>query len=460
VFSPLALTHALRLPTVGCPVVSLVGGGGKSTALFRLGAELAESGRRVLLTTTTRLFAAQLRQAPAHLWLEQLEALPTLLETTRQVLLTGPSDGQGKVWGVDPTIIDTLAASGHVNAIIIEADGSRMRPFKAPGAHEPVVPASTTQLVPVVGADVLGQSLTAENVHRPEQVASLLGVPLGSTLTPALVAAAVAHTEGGCKARPSGARLVPLINKAELDPPAAVALAGELLAYPTIDEVIVATLHGPPATPPSLVVYGRTAGVILAAGQATRFGATKQLQRWGETTLVGQVAQVALAAGLAPVLVVVGHEAEQVVGTLAHLPVTVVHNPAYAAGQATSVRAAAEALLALRPPQPNAALFLMADQPLITPAILETIRHTHRQSLAPIVVPTHEGQRGNPVLFDQALWPELLALTGDTGGRALFQAHQDEVVLVEVDSSAVLQDIDTQEAYEAMRGKGQAGPQA
>ena len=99
--------------------------------------------------------------------------------------------------------------------ILNEADGSRMRPFKAPAAHEPVIPAETTLVVPVVGADVFGQPLDAEHVHRPELVSALSGAPLGAPITPEIVARVLAHPEGGRKGVPAGARVVVLINKVE-----------------------------------------------------------------------------------------------------------------------------------------------------------------------------------------------------------------------------------------------------
>ena len=90
-----------------------------------------------------------------------------------------------------------------------------MLPFKAPAAYEPVIPAETTLVLVLVGADVLGRPLDAEHVHRPERVSALTGAPLGAPVTPAIVAGVLAHAEGGRKGVPAGARLVVLINKVE-----------------------------------------------------------------------------------------------------------------------------------------------------------------------------------------------------------------------------------------------------
>jgi molybdenum cofactor cytidylyltransferase len=131
-----------------------------------------------------------------------------------------------------------------------------MRPFKAPADYEPVIPAETTLVVVVVGADVLGRSLDAEHVHRPELVATLSGAPMGAPVTPAIVARVLADPQGGRKGVPAGARVVVLINKVEGLPDRAPAreTAERLLRDPAIHSVVLATLR---AEDPVLEVCAR-----------------------------------------------------------------------------------------------------------------------------------------------------------------------------------------------------------
>ena len=98
----------------------------------------------------------------------------------------------------------------------------------------------------------------------------------------------------------------------------------------------------------------------------------------------------------------------------------------------------------------------LADQPLIAPALIPSLIETHRTTLAPIVAPRHKGRRGNPVLFDRAAWPELMELTGDTGGRPLFEKYAGEVEWVEADEG-VLMDVDTEEDYARLKGSEAQG---
>jgi len=230
-------------------VVALVGGGGKTTAMFRLAREIVAKGGRAITTTTTRIFAAQIALAPAHVPAADAtpERVSAALAAHGQVLVIGPTNaGTGKADGVSLDLFRRLRAWCPEACILNEADGSRMRPFKAPAEHEPVIPVETTLVVPVVGADVFGQPLDADHVHRPELVSALSGAPPGAPITPEIVARVLAHPEGGRKGVPAGARVVALINKVESLPDRAPAreTAERLLREPAIHAVVLTTLRG------------------------------------------------------------------------------------------------------------------------------------------------------------------------------------------------------------------------
>ena len=165
----------------------------------------------------------------------------------------------------------------------------------------------------------------------------------------------------------------------------------------------------------------KVAGVVLAAGQATRMkGRLKQLLPCQGETLVHRATRTALEAKLSPVWVVVGAGAAQVRAAVSDLPVQCLPNPRWAEGQSTSVTTAARQL---RASQVEAAIFFLADQPFVPPALVQRLILTWQTCHAPIIVPRIALQRSNPVLISSAIFPFLETLTGDQGARALFDEY-------------------------------------
>ncbi len=194
--------------------------------------------------------------------------------------------------------------------------------------------------------------------------------------------------------------------------------------------------------------------LILAAGQSSRMGQHKLLLPLLGKPLVLHAVDTALASEVDEVLVVVGYHAEAVRATIADRPVRVIENPAYAQGQSTSLRAGIAALA----PATEAVIILLADQPLVTQAILQALIHTWQHTGKPIVVPFYNGQRGNPVLFARTLFTELLGVTGDQGGREVLQRHPQEIAPVQIADALAAQDLDTWQEYQALTARLQQTP--
>lgn len=248
------LRRALRVERGA--VVSFTGGGGKTTSMFRLASELSSEGLRVVTTTTTHITEEQARLAPSRIRPEELGSLDGCLDRCGHCLVATPPDEKGRVFGASAGLIRELHQRPGVDVIIIEADGSRSLPFKAPAEHEPVVPDVTTILVPVAGLNAIGQPLDEEHAHRAAIITQLTGQPAGSLITAETLARVLAHPLGGAKQLPPGARLVPLLNKADtedrLEP--ARAAARELLADPLVDSVIIGIVN---TEPPVREVWSR-----------------------------------------------------------------------------------------------------------------------------------------------------------------------------------------------------------
>jgi molybdenum cofactor cytidylyltransferase len=422
--------------------------------MFRMASELVAEGHRVVTTTTTHIFAHQVALAPHHIIHDQRQSADRLIQLLSQqmavhphILVVGPSDhNAGKACGVEPDMVEAMAAMPQVACVLNEADGARMRPFKAPAEHEPVVPGRTTLLVPMVGIDVIGRPLTDEYVHRAALAARLAGVELGVEVSPEIVAVVLTHPQGGLKGLPIGARVVPFINKVESGMLGlAHDVAGRLLACQQVESVVIGSVQH---HDPVIEVWSRVAAVVLAAGASSRFGAVKQLLPWQGGTLLSHVVDTARESLADPVVVVLGNRAEECRAALDSRPVEIVTNEDWAKGQSTSVKAG----LAAVPDTVCAALFALADQPMVTVHTINALITRYRLTLASVVWPEHAGERGNPVLFDRALFPELMRLSQDAGGRSVLKAHVADAERVPVDDAGILFDIDTPADYQKRKG--------
>lgn len=236
-----SLHAALALRASG-ELVSIVGGGGKSTLLFALAAR-ARPGCRWVLSTTTRIFASQISHASAHCTGEARDLLAHLDAGVSGLLVIGKVDGD-KAIGVSPELPAEILAHPRVDCVAVEADGSRRLPAKAPAEHEPVIASGTTVTVIVAGLDAL-EGPIASVTHRPERVASITGQREDDTLTPGDLAQLLSHGSGGRKSIPPTSRVVVVLNKADTQERLARAreTAAHLLAAPGIERVLVGALH-------------------------------------------------------------------------------------------------------------------------------------------------------------------------------------------------------------------------
>jgi molybdenum cofactor cytidylyltransferase len=452
----LNLVRALRVAETTC--LALVGAGGKTSAMFTLARQLPKP---IFLTTTTHLAVEQARLAGRHIIWDAAAGWP-LEEVPQEVLLfTGPAVAPDRLGGLQEEALEIVRreAARRQIPLLIEADGSRRLPLKAPAEYEPVIPDFADLVVVTAGMSGLDKPLDEATVHRPERFAALSQLAPGERVTAAALAKVLLHPQGGLKGIPARARRVVLLNQADTAPLQAQShlLAEHLVkAY---EAVVIASLA--PGKDDALdrasrydrsrvfAVMEPVAGVILAAGAAQRFKSPKQLLEWHGEAMVRHIARTALDAGLDPVLVVTGAHAAQVEAALQDLlplerRLKVVHNPDWEQGQGTSVRVGTLAL----PPGCGAAIMLLVDQPQTPPSLLRALCEAHSTSLAAIIAPLVQGERANPVLFDRDVFADLTQLAGEEGGRVLFKRFP-PIWLPWFDYRQAL-DIDTPEDYQRL----------
>jgi molybdenum cofactor cytidylyltransferase len=398
----------------------------------------------VVVTTTTHLGVWQIPLADDHLILapgeDLLEKNPNNYE---KIMITGPAGSDDRLAALTPRQLEALRDYCQAQGIplLIEADGARQRNVKAPAEHEPAIPAWVDQVMVVAGLGALGAPLDEENVHRLERFAALSGLALGQKITVEALVRVLGSMNGGLKNIPERAKRALFLNQA--DTPLLQSQAGRIASalenvYP---QVMIGSMQHPGQDGPGYSVRSQVAGIVLAAGGSQRLGRPKQLLDWQGQPFIAKVVQNALAAGLAPLIVVTGADSDQVCAALAGLPVQIVPNPDWQEGQSTSLRAGVAAL----PEDCQGVMLLVSDLPQVSPILIRSVMETFFTQKLPIAAPRITGRRANPVIFGRETFEALDAVRGDQGGRAIF--NQFPAAWVDwVDERSRL-DVDDEDSY-------------
>jgi molybdenum cofactor cytidylyltransferase len=195
----------------------------------------------------------------------------------------------------------------------------------------------------------------------------------------------------------------------------------------------------------------RVAALVLAAGRSTRMGGpNKLLAEIGGRSLVRIAVDQALASRARPVVVVTGHQRDKVEAALAGLDIKLVHNPNFAEGLSTSVKAGLAAL----PDEADGAIVCLGDMPQVTAGLIDKLTAAFDPERgALVVVPVIDGKRGNPVVWARRFFPELMAIDGDIGARQVISRYPEAVTEVALADTAALVDVDTPDALDRVKAE-------
>jgi len=202
----------------GGGVVSIVGAGGKTSLMFRVAHELRDRREPVLTTTTTKIMMPTATQCRHVILATSVPALvdraAELLKKSCHLCAASPREPEheGKIIGFRPDCITDIWRCGIFRWIIVEADGALQKPLKVPAAHEPVIPASSSWVIGVVGLTAIGKPLSSEWVFRHERYAAITGLALGRPVTVDSLVTAILHPEGLFKGSPPRAEKVIFLN--------------------------------------------------------------------------------------------------------------------------------------------------------------------------------------------------------------------------------------------------------
>lgn len=452
-------------------LVSIVGGGGKTTTLTEL--FQAALRPRSILTTTTAMGVPGTGGQLAPPLTEEQKKNPALT----RVSLAPPAESglwfgsviegsRNKYKGVDPQVMDTWIRqerlAGKADTIVYcEADGSKRKPLKAHADHEPVIPLTTDLTLIIFGLSGVGKAMEEARVHRPAVFSQVTGRQEGQTIQ---LEDLFCLLDSGhlLKGIPPLSRVAVIFNQADcLDPDlqsvrSLEVLASRALEQTRIDAVFFYGMRGGRHRVFYSQIRKKTlapplSAVILAAGMSSRMeGENKLLLSLGGEKIIQRNLRQVLASDASDIVLVTGHDSQAIEEAVRPLQydhddksLRLVYNPQFSQGQGGSVASAVGAL----DPQSQAAIFIPGDQPFIGPLTIRQLLETstpHR-----IVVPTSGGKNLSPVVFGRDFYPDLAALTGDAGGRQILGKHSEAILRVafEDDWTGAL-DLDTPQDYQ------------
>lgn len=416
-------------------VISVTGGGGKTSLIFCLTEELVSLGKKVIVTTTTHMayeperpFAEGGRPEEIRQLLEGFGyAVAACMEISElQGSLLSDEKSVKKIKALPDDVLESLPEECDV--LLIEADGSKGLPLKVPADWEPVIPKITDLVIGVMGMDSLGSRIR-DRVHRPELAAAFLGKAPEDVIT-AEDMIQIGQSEKGLRKSVGKRKYRVFLNKADMP------------ADKRVAEKIILEL-GRRQIPAAVgCLKGQCLSiVILAAGNSRRFGGNKllhlidgvpmyqmALQRalGVQKKLEGRISQVILVTQYEEI-----REAAQKAGARA------IQNPCPEEGISLSMKLGLRASL-----ETDACLFMVADQPWLKKETLEGLIATYLRSGKGLAAAAQRGEPGNPCIFARKYYPELMALRGDKGGKRVLKNHLEDAAFFEISDEKELTDVD------------------
>ncbi len=430
-------------------VVAFIGAGGKTSLLVGLGYELAETGWRVLATTTGQLSTEQLALFPA--------AMPTTADAQsisqalnqHQFVLLHEQIQSGRVYGPAVEWTRQLLDAVDSDILLVEADDAAGMPFKAPLANQPQIPLETSLVVSVASLSALGLPLNDEHIYNPQAMIDKYGFVENSPVKSPWLAQVLRDEELGLRGVPQNARVVIYLNQTPQH--GFVRGRARMIARLSLQsERITAVALGEVRGVEPVYELQRTVGaLVLAAGNSPCQDPNKILQPWGNgTTAVAHVTEQMIRSRIDHIRVVTGYRSPDVRAAVKALGVKTVHNRGYAAGgMVTSLKVGLHSL----PAHISAVLLAPGDQARIQPKAIYHILAAYARGEGDFLIPCYQNRHGHPILIGRRYWHEILKLPRNTGLREIIEDYEAEITFLNMDSDCILHEADVARRYPLAR---------
>ena len=433
-------------------IIAITGAGGKTSLLFALQRKFCREGKRVIVTTTTHMLDEKDRPSViirSSSFDQLIDTIPKMLDHFGYVVVAEEDPGRNKIRAVTGVTGWITKLSKLCDVLLIEADGARRLPVKAPGPEEPVIPDEADVVLGVIGLSALHRPIS-EIAFRSEALAGLLGKTVSDPfetedLLPLIL------SENGLRKNVRNRRFEVILNQAD-----------NLTDKNDLEEVHEiaekAAKYRIPIHICSLTPCRKLSLILLAAGNSVRYGANKLMTEMPDGRRMYQVMLDMLDDTVnrfrteeyryrfrteLSVTVVTQEKYNELAEAAVEKSFRVFFNPAPERGIASSLQTGLSQNL-----DADACLFTVCDQPSLSAETLETIIRCFLEGGSGIVCASAGGVPGNPCLFSSEFYRELMALSGDRGGKQIVKKHLDKVSLVEVGTEE-LKDVDYPENREA-----------
>lgn len=428
------LLQQLQLDYCQTPIISVVGAGGKTSVICELAKEYQMAGKSVVVMTTTHMrrpwrnecfLEADKKNATTNSILKFKMEIQDALETGG-IIWVGSLAEDDKIGSIEEVFFQVILEQNI--PVLIEADGAKELPLKAPESFEPVILPQTTCVINVYGMDAIGQKLAA-CAHRPQRVSQILQKNLEQEIREEDIVKLALSNEGGRKNVNLNMDYHIILNKADTEE--RKASAETIKKDLSQNEVWIEKIH--------ITSFSRHEAVlVLAAGMGKRFGDNKLLKQYaGKPIYQYMIHNMEQMQECQRVIVTRTLEIKAHAGVAG---ITTVHNDHPELGISHSLQIGLLKCLK-EDPFLERVVVCVCDQPKLKVKTIKGLLEMGRLHGGKIVCASVENKKRNPVLWNRRFFSELLAITGDVGGRQVIEKHQQDVLLYEIDESEV-RDID------------------